>query len=252
MITGASSGLGEALAYHLAGCGARVGLVARRATELERVATRIRALPGAPRVALARADVRVAGQMKTAIASLEQSLGDCDVMIANAGRYRFTPGDRFDATVADEVIATNVGGVINALAAVLPGMTERRRGHVVAVASIAALQGLPDSSVYSASKAAVVTLMEGLRIDLSRVGVRVTTVCPGYMDTPMVADNPHKFLVLAAEDAARRVARAIARGRATYWFPWPTWLLARLGRLLPRSLYTRYMARLPRRTVGGN
>jgi short-subunit dehydrogenase len=254
-ITGASSGLGAALAEYIATRGARVGLIARRAAELERVATRLRALPGAPAVGVALGDVRSAAHIQAAVVALEQSVGPCDVLVANAGIHRATPGDQFDVAAVQDVIATNLAGVVNTLGAVLPGMVQRRRGHVVAVASVAALQGLPDSGAYSASKAGVVALMEGLRIDLARVGVRVTTVCPGYIDTPMVAANPHKFFVLSPPEAARRTARAIERNRAECWFPWPTLLLARLGRLLPRRWYTRLMARAPaprrRRGRGG-
>jgi short-subunit dehydrogenase len=122
------------------------------------------------------------------------------------------------------------------------------------VASIAAMLGLPEVGAYSASKAALVTLMESLRVDLHRFGIKVTTICPGFIDTPLIADHPRSVLkfMLQPDEAARRIARAIERGRAEYWFPWQMWLAARLARALPFGLYRRLCARLPKRGAAGH
>ena len=184
---------------------------------------------------------------------LEESLGSCDVLIANAGTHPYTRGKVFDAENARAVFATNVNGVINAIGAVLPEMVKRRSGHLVAVASMAAMLGLPEVGAYSASKSALVTLMESLRVDLHRFGIKVTTICPGFVETPMIAHHPRSVLkfVLQPAEAAQRIARAIERGKAEYWFPWQMWLVAKLGRALPFGLYRRVCARLPKRGPEG-
>jgi short-subunit dehydrogenase len=249
IITGASSGIGWALAEHLAARRAKLGLIARRAEKLKELAAAIETAGG--RAVLARADVTDTQETAQACRALEAALGPCDVLIANAGIHHYSPGYDFRPDRANAVFTTNVAGVVNAIGAVLPGMVERRRGHLVAMASIAAMLGLPEVGAYSASKAAIVTLMESLRVDLHRHGVRVTTVCPGFVDTPLIADHARPLLrfILSPADAARRTAWAIEQERAEYWFPWQTWLLARLGRALPFSIYRRICSRLPKRAL---
>jgi short-subunit dehydrogenase len=237
LITGASSGIGWALAEYLAGQGAKVGLIARRGEKLAQLAAAIEAVGG--RAALAPADVTDARQTEQATRTLEETLGPCDVLVANAGIHQFTRGDVFNADEVKAVFATNVEGVINSIGAVVPGMVGRGSGHIVAVASIAAMIGLPEVGAYSASKAAIVTLMQSLRVDLHRHNVKVTTICPGFVDTPLIAAHQRSVLrfVLSPAEAARRIARAIERGRAEYWFPWQTWLAARVARALPFRAY---------------
>ena len=245
IVTGASSGIGRALAEHLSGRGAKLGLLARRRELLAELARSICA--GGAEAAFAAADVVDLPGVLAAVRALEDQLGPCDVLIANAGIYRKTDVRKFDPAEANRVIATNVQGVINSFAAVLPGMTERRRGHLAAVGSIAGMLGLPAAGAYSASKAAVVTLLESLRVDLYPLGVKVTAVCPGFVDTPMLTDQERATRkdLLGAAETARRISRAIERGRAEYWFPWRTRLLAATARLLPPGLYCRIMARVP-------
>jgi NADP-dependent 3-hydroxy acid dehydrogenase YdfG len=244
-ITGASSGIGRALAEHLAGRGAKLGLVARREDVLAELAESLRGR-GAT-AAFAVADVVDRQAVEAAVRTLEEQLGPCDVLVANAGIYRKTAGRNFDAVKADQVIATNVQGVIHSIAAVLPGMVARRRGHIAAVASMAGALGLPGAAAYCASKAAVRTLMESLRVDLWRLGIRVTTICPGYVDTPLltVAERASRRDMLGAEDTARRIAQAIQQGRAETWFPRATRFWTRLARLLPPRMYCRILARYP-------
>lgn len=242
IITGASSGLGAALAEHVAARGARVGLIARRASLLDSLASKIRA--GGGTAASAAADVGNAEELKQSIEQTERQIGTCDVMVANAGVLRQTPGGAFDAAVVDEVIRTNVLGVANAFAAVLPRMVAQRSGHLAAVASIASLLGLPSVGAYCASKSAVVTLMESLAVDLHRFGIRTTTICPGFIDTPLLSE-PEKARVgkmMTAQTAAARTARAIERGQRECWFPGGTVAAAWIGKHLPHALYRRLMA----------
>jgi short-subunit dehydrogenase len=188
--------------------------------------------------------------LRAAVAQLTAALGPCDVIVANAGVHGYTPGFALNSDEFARVWATNVQGVVNTLAAVLPDMVARRRGHVVTIASLAGLIGLPDVGAYCASKAALITLMQSLRVDLHPYGVGVTTVCPGFVDTPFIAGHDRRVMkfMVSADDAARRIARAVARGAGTCVFPWQTWLMTQIGRWLPFPLYRRVIAGAVRRT----
>jgi short-subunit dehydrogenase len=245
VVTGASSGIGKALAEYLVGQGAKVGLIARRQDVLEQITAALAA--PVDRVAWACADVTDQAATAAAIKRLEQQLGSCEVMIANAGIYHKTDVMNFDAASQNAVIATNVQGVINSIGAVLPGMIERKQGHLVAVSSIAAMIGLPAAGTYSASKAALVTLFQSLRVDLHPLGVKATVVAPGFVDTPIITDEERATVkdLLTAQQAALRICNAIERDRALDWFPWQTWLVCRLLSLAPSGLYRRLIAHVP-------
>lgn len=247
MITGASSGIGLATAELLAGRGARLSLVARRAEALAASTERLRR--GGASVTFAAVDVLESARLTAEARRFEAELGPCELMIAAAGIHHYTPGEAFRGADARRVLDTNVVGVINAIDAVLPGMVARGRGHLTAVASIAAMLGLPGVGAYSASKAAVVALLESLRVDLYRCGVRVTTICPGFVDTPMLGNHDRRVLkfLLSPNEAAARIVRAIEQNRAEAWFPWQTWLMARTARWLPFGLYRRLVAHTPPR-----
>jgi short-subunit dehydrogenase len=237
VITGASSGIGRALALELAQRGARLGLVARRGALLAEVAGQVTRAGG--QASFQAANVAHSQAVAPAVKELEQSLGACDVAVACAGIYRKSDGAALDAETVEAVLATNVLGVSNLFAAVLPGMIERRAGRLAAVASIAGLLSLPQGAAYSASKAAVITLLQGLRLDLAPRGIGVTTILPGYVDTAMITDEERRTLrgIVTAEAAARKIARAIERGKAEAAFPWGLWLQARLAGLLPWWAY---------------
>lgn len=245
IVTGASSGIGKALAVHLTQQGAKVGLLARRQTELQAHAAHLQAQGST--VAWVCADVVDPAGMTRAIAQLEQQLGACDVLIANAGIYRKTDVKHFDLNAQHAVVATNLQGVLNSIHAVLPGMMQRQQGHLVAIASLAGMIGLPAAGTYSASKAAVVTLFQSLRVDLHPYGIKATVAAPGFVDTPIITDEERASVkdLLTAEQAAIRICTAIERNRALDWFPWQTWLACRLLSLLPSGLYRRLVANIP-------
>lgn len=245
IITGASSGIGWATAEYLASRGSKLGLIARRKDRLAELVTRIRSKGGV--ADFSPADVSDATATAGAARYLEDRIGPCDVLIAGAGIYRKTDVRQFDSAGVNEVLSVNVSGVVNAIGAVLPGMVERRSGRLAAVASMAAMLGLPAAGAYSASKAAVVTLLESLRVDLYSFGIKVTAICPGFVDTPMITDEERATLkgLVSAEHAARHIAWAIERGRAEHWFPWQTWFMCRLARSLPPNIYRLVMAHYP-------
>jgi len=240
VVTGASSGIGAALARRLAAEGCRVGLVARRPDRLADLAGEIRATGGT--AAVATADVGDRDQVSAAFAALRGELGPVDLLVANAGVGVPTTLEPVNTPAVEEMFRVNVLGVVYAIEAVLPEMLRRATGHIAAVSSLAGFLGLPGESGYCATKAAVNTYLDGLRIHLRGRGVRVTTLCPGFVRTPMTAVNDfHMPWLLEADEAARRMVRALRRGRKVYRFPWPMSLLIRLAGWLPDWALARVM-----------
>ena len=249
-LTGASSGIGEALARHYAAQGATLGLFARRADALARLAGSL-----APAtVATWAGDVRDAGALARAGAEFVARFGTPDIVIANAGVSRGALTEEpADLDVIRAVVETNVLGIVHTFAPFVEAMRASRTGTLVGIASIAGFRGLPGSGAYSASKAAAIAYLESLRVELHGSGVAVVTVCPGFVATPMTARNPYPMpFLMAPERAARLIARAIARRRRFYVLPWPMAWLGRLLRFAPRALYDRVVAGRKRkpRTAG--
>lgn len=238
LVTGASSGIGRALAVELGRRGARVGLLARRAEALIEVAGEIERAGG--KALALTADVRDAAEVERAVARVQELWGGIDVLVANAGMSTTTGATKLNAGEASDVISVNVNGVINSVAAVLPGMLERKAGHLVAISSLASYRGMPKSGAYSASKAAVSTFFESLRVDLRRSGIAVTTIHPGFIRTPMTAGRKTRLpFLMEVEPAARLILRAVERRARTYAFPWQLAGVVRLMKYLPDALYDR-------------
>jgi short-subunit dehydrogenase len=237
IITGASTGIGRELAKVLAGQGARVGLVARRRELIESLAKEIEQAGGTAQ--FAAADVGDRSQAVDAIRDLVGRLGGVDLLVANAGVGIPTLLDPMNVEAIETTVRVNLLGVVYSIEAVLPEMLKRKSGHLAAVSSMAAYKGLPGESAYCASKAAVNVYLEGLRIQLREHNIAVTTICPGFVRTPMTAINDFKMpWLVEADDAARRIARALARRKKVFNFPWqmrifmkvvgwlPDWVLA--------------------------
>jgi short-subunit dehydrogenase len=177
-----------------------------------------------------------------AVAEVEARLGPTDLLVANAGVGAPTLVSPMNVTDVEKMYRVNVFGVLYSIEAVLPGMLARKKGHLAAVSSMAAYKGLPGESGYSSSKAAVNNLMEGLRIQLRDKGVAVTTICPGFVKTPMTDVNDfHMPWLIGADDAARRIVRALRRRKKVFNFPWQMMLLMRLTRWLPDGVMARQM-----------
>jgi short-subunit dehydrogenase len=243
IITGASSGIGEGLARELHQRGFRVGLVARRADKLEQIVASL-----GERAAQAAADVAEVEEVNRAIGALEAALGPCDLLVANAGEDTSVPGTQFDLVTARRLARVNYEGALNAVAAVLPGMVERGQGHLVAISSLAAWRGMPRSGPYSASKAALTMLFESLRIDLAGTGIAVTTVHPGWVDTPMTQKHPYPMPFRQPVDrVARQIADGLERKRSQIDLPWQLAVVMRLLRVMPNALFDRILRRVDTR-----
>lgn len=238
VITGASSGIGWELARVLAGRGAKLGVLARRRDRLESLAEELRGRGAV--VETAGCDVSDKQQTLEAIGRLRERLGPVDLLVANSGIGQPTEIEPINLDEIDMMIRVNLLGVVYAVAGVLPEMLQRGRGHLAAVSSLAAYKGLPGESAYCASKAAVCTYMEGLRIQLKPRGIHVTTICPGFIRTPMTSVNkfPMPFL-MDADRAAHKIARALERRKKVYNFPWGTTFLMKLTRWLPDFIVRR-------------
>jgi NADP-dependent 3-hydroxy acid dehydrogenase YdfG len=236
-LTGASSGIGEALALDLATRGAVLGLVARRKEMLDDLVERCMAAGGK---ALSFAlDVADADALRTAADRFRAEFDHIDVMIANAGISGGNDECRaFVPYAVKTVIDTNLMGAVNAVGAVLPEMLERGSGHLVAISSLAGFRGLPKSAAYSASKAAMTAYFESVRLDVQGRGVAVTIIQPGFIRTPLTGGRKAKMpFLMELDDALPYFRKAIEKKKRFAAFPWPLATLVRIARLLPAKWY---------------
>ena len=243
-ITGASSGIGEALARHYSAAGATLGLVARRGEFLQGLKS---SLPH-PSEAYP-CDVTDAAAVKAAAADFVSRHGLPDVVIGNAGvSFGNLTEVAQDVEVFREILEINVLGLVNTFHPFVAPMRERGSGTLAGIASVAGFRGLPGATAYSASKAAAIRYLEGLRVETHGSGVRVVTICPGFIATPMTSKNPYPMpFIIGVEDAARRFARAIAAGTSYAVIPWQMAVAGAVLGVLPNAIYDRVMARRKRK-----
>jgi short-subunit dehydrogenase len=246
-LTGASSGIGAAFARHYAAQGATLGLAARRGELLGELA---RTLPA--QCHLYPLDVCDAGALAAAGRDFIAKAGVPDIVIANAGVSVGTlTEEASDLAAFEHVLRVNVTGMANTFAPFAAAMRAARRGRLVGIASVAGIRGLPGAGAYSASKAAAINYLESLRIELRGSGVKVVTLAPGYIATPMTAINTYPMpFILPVDEAVRRMARIIAAGHSYAVVPWQMAVVARLMRLLPNALYDALFAQVGRKTRG--
>lgn len=247
VITGASSGLGLALARHYLERGATIAAFARRGELLQALATEF---PG--QVFCYALDVRDSPALQHAANDFIARAGVPDVVIANAGVSVGTlTEDAEDLTAFQQVMDINVLGMVKTFQPFVVAMRAKKRGTLVGIASVAGFRGLPGASAYSASKAAAISYLESLRVELHGSGVNVVTICPGYIRTPMTSINPYPMpFMLDADDAARRMARAIARQTSFTVIPWQMGLVGCILKWLPCWLYDSLFAQAPRKPRG--
>jgi short-subunit dehydrogenase len=237
-ITGASSGIGAALARSYAARGAQLGLVGRRAEALETLAA---GLPGQHRLYIL--DVRDRDRLHAAAADFLAG-GPVDVAVASAGISAGTLTEETDDfEVFEAIMATNLNAMVATFEPFIAAMKHAGRGTLVGISSVAGERGLPGAGAYSASKAAVRLYCESLRVELAASGIRVVTLAPGFIRTPMTAGNPYRMPFLMSVDAfAAKAVRAIDRGDAFRIIPWQMAWVAWLLRRVPRCLYDHFAA----------
>jgi short-subunit dehydrogenase len=253
LVTGASSGIGRALALWLAARGSTVIAAGRRRDRLDELAAEAaRAGWNIEPLELDVADTAAVRQRVSELDGRDGPGGGLDLVVANAGTGKINSARKFDWESCEHTLRVNVLGAAATLTAALPGMLARGHGHLVAVASIAAVRGLPANAAYSSSKAFLRNFTESLRLDLAGTGVATTCIFPGFVKSEMTAGNDFRMPFLLDTDAAvEKIGRAILARRGELWFPWQMALAARVMGLIPSALWARLGSRMnPRRRRG--
>jgi len=234
VISGASSGLGLALAQHYLQQGAQVAAYARRADLLqalyEKFPEQVHCYP---------LDVRDTAATQSAANHFMETVGVPDIVIANAGVSRGTLTEYVeDVDVFQQVMDINVLGVVKTFQPFLSAMRKASSGTLVGISSVAGFRGIPGSEAYSASKAALISYLESLRVELHFTNLNVVTICPGFIETPMTEINPYSMpFILPANIAAQRIARVIKARKSFAVVPWQMGLVGSLLKLMPNWLY---------------
>ena len=243
-VTGASTGIGAALARELADRGARLAISARNAEQLAEVA--------GDRMVVVPVDVTDRAATVAAGQAVRDALGGLDVAVLNAGTWSQFHVEPWDSQLFADHLQVNLMGAVHSMEAVVPQMLAEGRGRIVGVASVAGYRGLPGSEAYGAGKAALINLLEALRGSLGPRGVVVQTVDPGFVTTRMTDRNrfPMPFKV-SADVAARTIADGIARDKAEVVFPFPMMLTLKAARLVPVRAWTVLTAAMARRGLHG-
>jgi short-subunit dehydrogenase len=242
MITGASSGIGRGIALEVAARGANLGLLARRDDLLNEVVAEAEARN--VKAVAASADVRDAAAVRAAADRFRNELGPIDILIANAGIGTADHAVQLKPEHAATVIGINVLGAVNSVAAVAAEMVARGQGRLVAISSLAAYRGVAKSAAYCASKAAVSSYFESVRIDLRHSGVGVTIIHPGFIKTDLTAGREAKMpYLMELDDAVKKIVWAIEKEKTTYAFPWQLATIVRAGLLMPTAMYDWIAAR---------
>jgi short-subunit dehydrogenase len=246
-ITGASSGIGEALSRVLADRGYDLALFARSADKLDTLAAQIRKIG---RKALPiPGDVANLDDLVAAKTAVDDRLGPVNLVVANAGVGRHMRVDKIKIQESVNIMRVNVIGAIHTIETFLPDMLKRGQGQIAGIASLAGYRGLPQNAAYSGSKAALITYLDSLRAELRPRNIFVTTVCPGFVATPMTAQNDRMPFLWTADKAAARIVNAIERHQRVYRFPLPMSILLRFAQCMPNALFDYIMKPRNRRPI---
>ncbi len=234
-ITGASSGIGKALALAYAKRGYSVGLTARREEILQDVAQACEKLGGTPFVY--RLDVQDAEKCKSVADQFMADAGNIDIAIANAGIGGDDGLFSGDSNQINTILNTNILGVTNTLIPFIPAMKAQNSGALVCISSVASFMPLPFHGGYSASKIAIRMIFDSWRPTLQKYTIKTVSICPGFVDTPIVKGPARRFPMKSAEDAAEQFIKVIDLGYSTYIYPWPYRILVLIVKLTPERFY---------------
>jgi NAD(P)-dependent dehydrogenase (short-subunit alcohol dehydrogenase family) len=236
-VVGGSSGIGAAVARELQSRGSRVAISARRVDQLDEVS-------GGTMLTVA-ADVTDGASLTAAASRIRDELGPIDLAVLSAGYWKQMTGNDWDAESFNRHVQVNLIGMSNAIAAVLPEMLARHSGIIAGISSVAGYRGLVGSQAYGATKAGQINLLESLRIQVAREGVRVVTVCPGFVRTDLTAGNafPMPFMV-EADTAGRAICDGLERERTEIVFPVRMAILMKAARLVPVALWSALWSRI--------
>ncbi len=237
IITGASSGIGRDLALVMARAGYDLGLIARREELLRELQEEIITKYPTRKIFYVASDVRDDDKTRTAIFSLADQLGGLGVFVANAGTGGPTPGAKIYWPKHKKVAEINFVAAIGSIEAAKEIMVKQGSGTLAAISSIAAARGFPQASIYSATKAGLAVYLESLRLDLKNCGITVTSIHPGYIDTPFLTSKKNKMFLISSPKAAEKIFYAIQKKKKRYFFPWQMSLIYRFAYHLPDFLY---------------
>ncbi|MHA7772659.1 SDR family NAD(P)-dependent oxidoreductase [Roseibium sp. M-1] len=242
-ITGASSGIGRALALDLAASGWRVAVTARAVTALQELAQNARVLPGS--IHAFPGDVTDTSLMGSHCRTIGEDLGGIALVVANAGLYFPQDGLAGDADAYRTSFDVNLMGTVNVLLPAIAAMKTAGRGQIAVVSSVAGYRGLPTSAAYGATKAGLINLVESLKFDLDLAGIRIQLVCPGFVDTPATKNNPFPMPnLLPVADAVSEIRKGLQHpSRFEISFPKAFVRQLKLLKLLPDRFYFPLVAR---------
>ena len=239
-ITGASSGIGSSLAIALVKKGHRVALFSRREKQLGAIKTEIEKNGGTALVV--PGDVTDPTSIERAFEKIEREWNTIDIIVANAGVAHWVKTAEMELKKACQTVDVNLMGLINTVQLALPRMINNGGGHIVGIASAASYRGIPNLAVYSATKAGIVRYLEGVRVENIAKGILVTTICPGFVKTPMVTEKdipigvPLPF-IMDVEKSTKKILKVIQHKRGHFTYPLPMSILGKIGLILPNSMY---------------
>ncbi len=235
-IIGASSGIGRQLAIDLARQGVRVAVSARSRDALDALSC------SDPLIEAVACDVAHGDDVATCAKAVVDALGEIDLVVCCAAVWHPMGAADFDAERANHSVAINVAGINNVLGAVMPAMIARRSGQIALVSSIAGYRGLPKAAAYGPTKAALINLAESLHPDLTRYGVTLSVVNPGFVDTPMSAKNTFAMpFRVTAKVASRNILAGLKKRKFEIAFPWQLVTILKAMRLMPYALFFWYV-----------
>jgi len=235
LITGASSGIGYQLAKDLAAEGANLAILSRRKEMIDELA---KELENATKVKAYKCDVTKKEEVKEVLAEIKQDFSKIDIVILNSGVGRTSSAREYNSSAAEEVFNTNVLGAIYCIEQLLPEFISEKRGVIVGISSLGDGKGFPKSGFYSASKAALTIILESLRIELKAMNVKVITVKPGFIKTPMTDKNKFKMpFLMSVEEGSKIILNGMRKEKRIIEFPLPTTIASKFLRMIPTSWF---------------